>query len=76
MALSNNQSPQSIFTSTQDEINIVASTTYEFEAQYIITGIGGSGKTISTLFALGGGASVTNITYTATSVASVAVPRL
>lgn len=67
-------SAQKVFNSpTNGTVAVSASTTYEFEAQYVITrSVGSNSHTLSTLFALGGGASLTSITYTAetTSTAS------
>ena len=60
-------SAQKVFNSpTNGAITLPASTTYMFEAVYYITRAAGTtSHTLSTLFASGGGGSLTNITYTA-----------
>lgn len=56
---------QPVFSTGQDVLTIAASTTYEFEAEYEIDNTGTTSRTLSTLFALGGSASLTSIAYTA-----------
>jgi hypothetical protein len=61
--LTNGASAQDVFASAQDVVNVTASTTYEFEAQYILSTGTTTTRTISTLF--GGTATLTGITYSA-----------
>ncbi len=60
--LTNGTSAQNVFAGTQDAVNVTTST-YEFEAQYLLSTGTTTTRTISTLF--GGTATLTNITYTA-----------
>jgi hypothetical protein len=65
-SMTSGTSAQSVFNASRDVFTVGAGTTYYFEAQYTITGMGGSSKDIKTLFTSGGGASFT-ISYTAIS---------
>ena len=56
---------QPVFSVGQDVLTVKALTTYEFEAEYEIDTSGTTSHSLSTLFALGGGASLTSIAYTA-----------
>lgn len=58
--LTNGTAAQAVFSAGQDNIDVSASTTYEFEAQYILT-TGTTNHTTSTLFA--GTATFTSISY-------------
>lgn len=61
---SDSNTAQNVFGSTEDEITLAASTTYEFEAQYFITRAAGTNShTTATLF--GGTATLTSIDYLA-----------
>lgn len=74
---SNVATAQSVFAAAQDTLTIAGSTTYEFEAEYEIDNTGTTSRTLSTLFALGGGASLTSIAYTAltTNAANASAPQ-
>lgn len=56
---------QPVFSSGQDVLTVKAATTYQFEAEYQIDNTGTTSRTLSTLFALAGGASLTSIAYSA-----------
>jgi hypothetical protein len=58
---------QAVFDSAQDVLTVQASTSYFFEAEYQIESTGTTGNSLGVLFALGGGASLTGIAYTAQS---------
>jgi hypothetical protein len=63
---SDSASAQKVFNSpTNGAVTLAATTSYFFEAQYTISNTGTTSHTWATLFALGGGASVTSIAYTA-----------
>lgn len=59
-------SAQKVFNSpTNGALTLAALTSYFFEAEYIISNTGTTSHTWATLFALGGGATLTSIAYTA-----------
>lgn len=59
-------SAQKVFNSpTNGALTVAALTSYMFEAEYIISNTGTTSHTWATLFALGGGATLTSIAYTA-----------
>jgi hypothetical protein len=63
--LADNTSAQNVFSSPA-AVGLAASTAYEFEAVYYIARVaGGNSRTIAVLFALGGGGSLSSITYVA-----------
>ncbi|MFN0275935.1 MAG: hypothetical protein ACKVPJ_09335, partial [Chitinophagales bacterium] len=57
VSMNNNTTAQSVFDAARDAFTVNASTTYYFEAQYIITGMGSTARGIKTLFA--GSSSIT-----------------
>jgi hypothetical protein len=67
--LGNVATAQAVFSGTQDVINVSAATTYEFEAQYILS-TGATTHTTATLFA--GTATLTGISYVAELTSSAA----
>ena len=74
-ALTDGSSAQNVFSPVgYDTISAQASTTYMFDGQYIIKTTGTTTHTISMSFALSGGASVTNCSWTTLCHAQVAPP--
>ncbi|RUU46634.1 hypothetical protein EOC93_02350 [Mesorhizobium sp. M6A.T.Ce.TU.002.03.1.1] len=68
---------QNVFAAAQDELTVAALTTYEFEAQYVISRAAGAvSRTLSVLF--GGTATFTSIDYTAetsSAIGNVLAPK-
>lgn len=74
-ALTSGTAAQNVFSPVGfDTITVQASTTYMFDGLYIIKTTGGVTHTISMSFALSGGASITNCSWTTLSHAQAAPP--
>lgn len=76
-SLTNGSSAQNVFSPTgYDTISAQASTTYMFDGQFIIKTTGTTTHTISMSFALSGGASVTDCSWTTLSHPQTATPSV
>ena len=63
VAMTNGTGVQSVLAPGQDEFTVAGSTTYEFEALFVITGMGATSRTIYSLFE--GSSNVASILYSA-----------
>jgi hypothetical protein len=63
-AFPNDANANPVFETSDDAFNVVAGTSYFFEGSYELTGMGGTTRTVSSLFA--GTATLTSIAYDAT----------